>query len=54
MNNRRVYPKSTDSSVYKDSLIQYIAFPFPFNTSKDNFYSTIGIGTFRTTIIDNE
>ncbi|GMQ57983.1 hypothetical protein AN1V17_23780 [Vallitalea sediminicola] len=41
-------------SVDKDSLIQYIAFPFPFNTSKDNFYSTIGVGTFRTTIIDIE
>lgn len=41
-------------SVDKDSLIQYIAFPFPFNTSKDIFYSTIGVGTFRTTIIDIE
>lgn len=41
-------------AVTKDSVLQYLAFPYPYNTNRDNFYSTFGVGTFRTTLINND
>ncbi|WDV47181.1 hypothetical protein PV797_05620 [Clostridiaceae bacterium M8S5] len=51
--NKKISYKVSIPQTNTDSVLQYMAFPFPYAVSRDNFFSTLGFGTYRMTITDS-